>query len=844
MLIIPLADSNILTNVNNGGSMNQIEQKESSKNKTSLLTGIATFFASVLLVPNVTGQGVSGGLEEIVVTAQRREQSLQEVPISVQVFSGDELKRSQILDMEGLKNISASVTFDTGIGLKTNSFGIRGIATNGSNTKAFQSSVGIILDGVAFARPGEFVRDLGDVERVEVLRGPQGTLFGKNATAGVLNIVTKGPTEEPDGFLETSISTDAEYLLRGAIGGPIANRVRGRIYASWRDQNPTIENINPAPTAHDLNGREVHEIAGKLDIDLADNVLLRLSGDWSNINARFASQMAAIAAPGQERKEFPILAGDRYRTNRDGQYRFTTDNYGGSAILEVELNDAWSLVSTTGYRYADNGWYLDQDTGKCGIECIGSPAFQEQGNTGGIGLGSEYRRMDSQTWHASEEIQLQYTSDNTSLITGVYYEHVDDFLIQTGPSFLSDNSVNADFIPDQILDQTRGPSSVVNDTYSIFGDITRKLTDTFSVFGGLRYSHEKLEADLKGNTSNFNLLSPINYVSGVRNSDLTYIRATGDVFVVPNVLNQPLTFNTVDYTLFPLRVNFQTKRTFDNVSGRIGLSWQPTDDSNYYMSLARGYKGPSADMDFGATIDSAITDEELATSIEGGFKGTLADRHTVSFATYYTKIDGLQANAGIPGAFPARTVLRNIGDLESYGAEADFVFRVTDNFNLNGSIAYTHSRMQSGLFDCYVNQTAALGCNVTVGTGTFQSLEGKTPVTAPDWKYRIAGYYFLPLADMPWDGYVNVSWNWQDRQQYDVSDDPNTLGKAYGLLDFAVGVESKSGRYNVELFGKNARNQWYPGSLSATNQSQGLALWQGARGQHSYFGMRVRVNLF
>ncbi len=800
----------------------------------SLLTVIA------LQVGTVQAQSGSA-LEEIIVTAQRREQSVQEVPISVQVLGSNELRRNQILDLEGLRNISASVSFDSGIGIKSNSFGIRGVSTKGSNTKAFQSSVAIILDGVPFARAGEFVRDLGDIERVEVLRGPQGTLFGKNATAGVLNIVTKGPTEDPDGFLETSITNDSEYLLQGAIGGPLANRVRGRVFATWRDQNPTIENINDAPTAHDVNGRETSEIAGKLDIDLADNVLLRLSGDWSNINAEFAAQMVLIEAPGQFNKEFPVLPGDRYRINRDGQNRYITDNYGGSAILEVGINDAWSLTSITGYRYTDTGWYWDQDAGKCGVKDIGRACVQQQGNTGGVDFGAEYRRMDSQTWHVSEEVQLQYTSDNTSLITGVYYEHVDDFLIQQGPSLLTDNSTNANFIPDAIEDQTRGPSSVFNDTYSIFGDITRDITDTISVFGGLRYTHEILEADLKGNTTNQNIAA---FTTGVLNSNLTYTRVTGDVIVVPNVVNTPLTIDSRDYTQFPLTLNFLSKRTFDNVSGRIGTSWQPNDNYNYYISLARGYKGPSADMDFGATADLAITDEELATSIEGGFKGIFGGVHTVSFATYFTKIEGLQANASIPGAFPPRTVLRNIGDLESYGAETDFVFRVTENFDLNGSVAYTHARMTSGLFNCYTGQTAAEGCNVTVGTQTFQSLEGALMTTAPDWKYRIAGYYSLPLADMPWDGYANVSWTWQDEQLYQINQHPVVLGKPYGLVDFAIGVESKSGRYNIEVFGKNALSQWYPGELQTTLPLYGQQLFQPSRGQHAYFGARVRVNFF
>ena len=806
---------------------------------------ISLVTSNVLLGGAVQAQ--SGALEEIIVTAQRREQSVQEVPISLQVLGAEELSRNQIRDMDALRNISASITFDTGIAAKSHSFGIRGVSTSASNTKAFQSSVAIILDGVAMARNSEFVRDLGDVERVEVLRGPQGTLFGKNATAGVINITTKGPTAEPDGFVETSITNDAEYLLQGAIGGPVANGVRGRVFATWRDQNPTIENISESPNANDVNDREMAEISGKLDIDLADDVLLRLSADYNDMFGKTVGQQVLIEAPGQFNKEFPVLPGDKYRINRDGANEYKQYNYGGSGVLTWDVNDAWTFINTTGYRKTDSRWWFDQDGGKCGIECIGTPQIQEQGDTGGINFNTgQSPRMNSDMWHISNEAQFQFATEDLTFISGLYYEHLEDNLIQQGPTMLTDND-DADFLPNAIQDQTRGPSHIENTTYSIFGDITKSLTDTISVFGGLRYTHEIIDGHLNNTRHNVNLLNynGTNYITGTLNSALTYVLVNGDTIVVPNVLNQPLTLNTGNNAQYPKAVDLDVGETYDNLSGRVGLSWQPTDQQHYFISAARGYKGPSADMDFNAVVN-AIADEELATAFEGGFKGKFGDGHTFGLGVYTTKIDDLQQNTSVPGAVPPQTILSNIGDLRTYGFDTDFVFRVTDNFDLSGSIAYTHARMLSGNFACYSGQTDADGCNIVLAPGSnpVQSLEGLQPVNAPDWRYRVAGYYSLPLADMPWDGYANMSYTWQDEQVYEMTGDPFQIGKPYGLLDFTLGMEAKSGRYLVEVFGKNALNNWYPGTIGSTSPLYAKQLFIATRGQHAYFGLRVRVNLF
>ncbi|MFD2499957.1 TonB-dependent receptor plug domain-containing protein [Rhizorhabdus histidinilytica] len=167
-----------------------------------------------------TGADDDRGLADIVVTAQRREQSLSRVPVSVQAVGAATLKTQVIEDTPSLVKASPSVAFTGGFSANSSGFLIRGISS-ASSEGGVQQSTAMVIDGVPLARPGEFLGDLGDIERVEILRGPQGTLFGKNATAGVVSIVTQRPTDDFRGYIEGGATTDEEYLIRGMINAPL-----------------------------------------------------------------------------------------------------------------------------------------------------------------------------------------------------------------------------------------------------------------------------------------------------------------------------------------------------------------------------------------------------------------------------------------------------------------------------------------------------------------------------------------------------------------------------------------------------------------------------------------------
>jgi iron complex outermembrane receptor protein len=247
-------------------------------------------------------------------------------------------------------------------------------------------------------------------------------------------------------------------------------------------------------------------------------------------------------------------------------------------------------------------------------------------------------------------------------------------------------------------------------------------------------------------------------------------------------------------------------------------------------------------MEFNVLPDEALTDPEIANAFEAGFKGRFGEKFDLYIAAFLTKLDDFQQNATIPEVFPSRTVLQNIGDVRSAGVETDIGFQVTDQLSLSGSVTYLDSKYTSGVFNCYSGQTAALGCNVANGSQTLQSLDGLQTDLSPKWKYRLEGNYNRSITNSL-DGYANLAWMEQTGMNFDSNQDPNNyLVGGYGLLDFAVGVASKTGRYTVEIFGKNILDKWYPATLGNA-PPYGLQDFGPSRGQEAYYGMRVRINL-
>ncbi|KAK0331620.1 hypothetical protein LTR94_028201, partial [Friedmanniomyces endolithicus] len=221
------------------------------------------------LVPTLAhAQAQASDPGEIVVTAQKRTERLQDVPLAVSALSAETLGRQQINDTNGLVAAVPSLTYTQGNNVSNSTFRVRGIGTTLFN-QGSESSVSTVIDGVVMARQAQGFVDLADLERVEVLRGPQGTLFGKNATAGVISVVTARPTDRFTARADATIAELDEYRIKGTMSGPLTDRLRARVSGFYNDVGGHITNV---ANGRDTNGFKSWGLRGKLDWDATDNL--------------------------------------------------------------------------------------------------------------------------------------------------------------------------------------------------------------------------------------------------------------------------------------------------------------------------------------------------------------------------------------------------------------------------------------------------------------------------------------------------------------------------------------------------------------------------------------------
>ena len=238
---------------------------------------------------------------------------------------------------------------------------------------------------------------------------------------------------------------------------------------------------------------------------------------------------------------------------------------------------------------------------------------------------------------------------------------------------------------------------------------------------------------------------------------------------------------------------------------------------------------------------TAIVDPEIALGEEAGFKGRFFDnRVDLSVALFHTTIDHLQQTTVIPGT--TDTELTNIGNMRTQGFEVESTALLAPRLTVSSSLAFVDAKMTSGLFNCYIGQTAAQGCNVLVpGATPLQNLSGKTVNDSPRWKYRMAGNYEAQLPGLPIKAYAQLGWTYRSRVQYEFDQTPLTIFGGYGLLDATVGLSDNRDRYLLEFFGKNLTDKWHPASLQELG-GVGLAVFTPARDADRYFGVRLQVN--
>ena len=614
------------------------EEKEMSVKKKTIFSGVAAFLATAFVASPglVQAQQADAAalLEEIVVTAQKREQNLQDIGISITVFGKEQLRELNLNNSNELVYLTPGLTLGNpgGEGNIT-SLSLRGIG-QGDFADHQESPVAVYQDEVYDAYMGSTNNTLFDQERVEILRGPQGTLFGRNATGGLVHYISRKPTDEFEAYGNVSIAQEAHVRFEGAMSGAITDSLSARVAGFVNNHNTFIDNIG---AGNDGNEADTWAIRGQLLFEPSDNLDVLLKFEYYETDITqwyYETAPATVDAQGQAVLITPpagseILDGDPFQVNNDGAVGLVAargaspeglkrDGLRGSFRFDYELGNGMTVTSIT--ALSEQNKFFNQ-------ESDGLPASIVTFAT------------DTNAWQLSQELRLSGGAENVRWVTGLYYFNYDsDIVLDVG--FFAPSA----FFSDQVVE---------TENWSVFGQVEWDFAPDWSLVAGLRYLDEEKEIDASGSIAAF--------IAGLP----------------PTAPRIGSAFNTTNSPLASLKE--------DDVAGKLQLNWQPNDALLLYAGVSRGVKAGGFNATFGAPgITSSTTpyNKETPISYEAGFKSTLLDgraRWNTSF--YYYDYQDYQAFA-----FVALSQLVFNTDAEVYGVDSNLLITPFDGLDLNFGI--------------------------------------------------------------------------------------------------------------------------------------------------------------
>ncbi len=791
---------------------------------------IAFLFALPLAL---TAQEPTAGprvVEEILVTATKRTESIQDVPIAVAAYDGETLRRAGVRDIRELQILSPSLVLTSSQAETAGTVArIRGVGTTGDNL-GLESSVAVFVDGVYRNRNNVALTDLGNVERIEVLRGPQGTLFGKNASAGLIHIITEGPDlEEFNGYAEASIGDQGQSLLAAGLNTPFAqDRFGFRIDGSWRQRDGFIDDLN---TGEDYNDRDRWLLRAQLAGQIGDNLNLRLIADVSNreetccaavtdIAGPTAAIINAITPPGPTEPGVVVPAQPFARqTTSNPERGYTQDVDESGASLEINWDAAiGTLTSITAYREWESDRSQDIDFTNADILYRAPGTYSNDFDT------------------FTQELRLAGESGAFEWLVGFYY--VDETLefndaIRIGRDYLTYANIVIALggempLPPGILMDGMGVQSDAwtqdTESWALFTQNTWNATDRLRFTLGLRYTEEDKEMSAFLTADNPACLAIA----------VGAIVPTGPL--VPTFACLPLINPLVDnsFRFGDPSVPYLGERSDDEFTGLLSVAYDLSDDWMGYISVSSGFKAGGFNLDRGG-LDNPLLglvpdasdlefEAETVTSAELGAKGTmLNDRVRLNIAAWYSEFDDYQLNTFTGTNF----VVTNLEEATTQGVELEGQAYVTDSLSFQGGVSYTDARY---------------GDNVSDAT-----LAGRRMTHAPYWIVVAAGTYERPISSKLM-GFIRLDYRFNSDMNTGADLDVEKIQRSFAVWNGRIGIGAQDNRWVFELWGRNMFDRDYRQvAFDAPLQGSGTGptstqTFNAFLGDPSTWGATLRVN--
>lgn len=683
----------------------------------------------------------STSLEEIIVTSQKQAESLQDVPVAVSVVTGDKMERYGIQTFEDL---TASIP-NVHVGENTIGDGlfIRGIGS-GVN-QGFEQSVGIFMDDIYYGR-GRITRSMMfDLERVEVLKGPQGILFGKNTIGGALNIASRGVSSEFEGYVDGRYEfRDNEIEVSAAVSGPVSDKFRVRAAVRYRDLGGFIKNVSL-----DRHEPSREEIATRLTAawDITDNLEAIARFQYGELDIQGRSAQPAFCTPAYLTFAGPAedCSFNQTRSAVVSQSLLGDDEFEKFDFHTIGLTVNWdvkdhTITSVTSYVKYDDSTVIDGDFADRDLLVVDQ---QEEFEV----FSQELRAVSS---HSGP---LQY-------IIGAYFE-------TTNLTTLNDWHVNT-----ALRGLPSGSRLIGNDqdseSWAVFAQASYDILDELTVVLGARYTEETKK-------------------------DIQELVIANLFTRTPNPALEP--FFKAALNSEPHLFNERRKTTDFNPSAT--LEWRPNGETLIYGSVKTGFK--AGGFDHAASVADVAAfeyDDETATSFELGAKLDLLDgAATLNIAAFHTTFKNLQVST-YDGTLGYK--VGNAAKVTSKGVEVDGRWRATPELILGLSVAYLDSAYDAfpGA-QCYFGQTVEQGC-----VGGLQDLSGKPTQFSPEWSGNFNIDYVRPISN-DYELLANLDINFTDDSVIANDVDPFFIQQAYAKIDARLGVANTLQGWEIAVIGKN-----------------------------------------
>ncbi|MFQ5660759.1 MAG: TonB-dependent receptor [Gammaproteobacteria bacterium] len=770
-------------------------------------------------------------IEEVVVTAQKRAEDVQDVPISISTFTGDFMEDSGIDTLQELGQFTPNLSLTQSSQVANNRIIMRGVGSVGNN--AIEPSVAVFIDGVYYPRPASVVGSLTDLEMVEVLRGPQGTLFGRNASMGALNIRTRKPTEELEGQFRISMGNFGEKRFSGAVGGGMTDNLSGRLSFHHTDRDGYGDNhFVLRNNKGEVGAWNDTTLRGKIYFTPADNLEMTLTADYTKVEnegtvievksdtvlPQFLTTLATVLSPVPLAPLGPtpdVTDTFDFNINQDNKDNAVDEQWGISADIQWKVG-GHTIRSITSYRDWSNDTFesvlrlpadllnrvtaYDTETFSQELQLL-SPTGGKLEYVAGLYFYDEDYAIDQ-----NFDIGPDFCSAATNIVAGQVFQTVLTTALAGGappaaaqaaavaaatgalgpfglPTSLATNAgVGCSLFPQ--AGAIDGQFNQDLTSYAAFGQLTFNVTDTLRLTGGVRWTRDEKDGSFSTVINNFIVGPTPTPPPGTPPGSGLGLRAPENL---PN-----LKTNNVEVTWL------------------VNSSYNFSEDIMIFASASTGFKSGGFNSEGANRVlatNERVFDSETVDNYEAGFKSSWFDNRLIANVTYFhTEISDFQDRQFDGVNF----IVQNAGDLTQQGVEMEFRTQPIEQLFAVLGVSYLDSEFDS--FPNATNLPAIVAASQAAGVlPPPRNLTGLRNHFSPKWQLSLVAEWSdaLPRTTMKW--FVRSEYNFTGDQNLgaETNQNPQTRQEAYNIVNARAGLRGADDKWEVSTFIRNAFDAEY-----------------------------------